>query len=168
MPDPNRSRNPVQRIQGYVERYEPVTVNTAPPQIINVQKSYPGAKVEVLLRKSDGINTESAAIFDRNGNPVGNPFTLDQDTAFYSFYAQPGRYDIRFTDPNNGFAEIMRLKDVPVESLVFNVRDYGAKGDGLTDDTAAIRKALETMIAANTTTDGVGTLFFPMAVTRSR
>lgn len=53
------------------------------------------------------------------------------------------------------------VKVVPAElvlssSIVFNVRDYGAKGDGTTDDTAAIIAAQEAAASA-----GGGTVYFP-------
>lgn len=43
------------------------------------------------------------------------------------------------------------------ESAVYNVRDLGAAGDGRTDDTAALRKAVEQIAA-----DKGGTLYFPL------
>lgn len=46
----------------------------------------------------------------------------------------------------------------PLQSRLFNVVNYGAKGDGVTDDTAAIRAAIT---AAHT--NGGGIVFFPAA-----
>jgi hypothetical protein len=45
-----------------------------------------------------------------------------------------------------------------INGAVFNVLDYGAAGDGTTDDTAAITAAYT---AAYTTTNGLGVIFFP-------
>lgn len=158
---PPRSPNPVQMIQGYVQRNEPLALPTHPPEIVNIQKSYPGATVTVLYRRPGVEEPEPAQIFERDGSPKDNPINLDADTAYYSFYAQPGRYDIEFSGGEIPLGQEFKLEDVAVESLVFNVRDYGAKGDGVTDDTQAIQAALDAMIAAHTVINGVGTLFFP-------
>lgn len=174
MPDSNlvltRSINPVQRIQGYVERAETVTLATHPLETVTVQKSYPGATVSVYERRPDGIRQtdEHAKIFNRNGEPINNPIGLLPGVAYYSFYAQPGRYDIKFSDA--GIDPEFWLEDVAVETLVFNVRDYGARGDGDAsperDDAVAIRAAIETMKTANggNLANGLGTLYFPNGI----
>lgn len=46
-------------------------------------------------------------------------------------------------------------------SQVYNVKAYGAKGDGTTDDTAAIQTAIDAAIAANG-----GIVFFPIGIYR--
>ncbi|MGO0259323.1 glycosyl hydrolase family 28-related protein [Priestia aryabhattai] len=60
---------------------------------------------------------------------------------------------------NNKFnIEGFRTQDsneILAEKKVVNVKDYGAKGDGITDDTQAINAALDSII-----TEG-GTIFFP-------
>jgi len=62
-----------------------------------VQKSYPGATVTVLSRLPNGVGTEFAIIYDREGSPIANPIHLGITTSYYSFYAQSGRYDIEFS-----------------------------------------------------------------------
>lgn len=48
--------------------------------------------------------------------------------------------------------------DNEISSFYFNVKKYGAKGDGLTDDTQAIQKAI------NAAAEKGGTVFFPKGV----
>ena len=43
----------------------------------------------------------------------------------------------------------------------FNVKDYGAKGDGKTDDTAAIRKAVDSAVKASRDAYAPKTVYFP-------
>lgn len=47
----------------------------------------------------------------------------------------------------------------PIASVVFNVKSYGAVGDGVTLDTAAIQAAIDACVAA-----GGGTVYFPPGV----
>lgn len=49
-------------------------------------------------------------------------------------------------------------------SLAVNVKDYGAVGDGVTDDGPAIQAAINAMPAALISTSGLPTLFFPQGV----
>lgn len=49
-------------------------------------------------------------------------------------------------------------------SLVFNVKDYGATGDGVADDGPAIQAAINAMPAAPAAISGHPTLFFPQGV----
>ncbi len=46
-------------------------------------------------------------------------------------------------------------------SLMFNVKDYGAVGNGSTDDGAAIESALSALVALTTAYNAVGVLYFP-------
>ncbi len=52
---------------------------------------------------------------------------------------------------------------VPLRAAVFNIVDYGAKGDDSTDNTAAFSKCMEAVIAA-----GGGQMYLPAGVYRGR
>lgn len=49
----------------------------------------------------------------------------------------------------------------PKDSRIINVKDFGAKGDGATDDTAAIRKAILNSGDAKTNNPGTSLIYFP-------
>ncbi|MCS6768534.1 MAG: glycoside hydrolase family 55 protein [Candidatus Nitrosocaldus sp.] len=49
---------------------------------------------------------------------------------------------------------------------VFNVKDYGARGDGITDDTQAIRNAIEAARAHTSSTDTPVVVYFPAGTYR--
>lgn len=162
-----RSPNHVQMIEGYVERSE-----FNPTTQTNLKQTFPRAIVTVKFLRPDGVY-ENATIYRRDGRPADNPFPSNS-AAYYSFYAGPGTYDVIFTDPTNpdpNTNEITRLKDVKVESLVYNVRDYGARGeagaeDPTRDDAVAIRDAIQAMKDANggANANGIGTLFIPNGI----
>ena len=58
---------------------------------------------------------------------------------------------------NQVAAEIKEMQKVIVGPIVYNVKSYGAKGDGTTDDTAAIQAAIDAAHAA-----GGGTVVMPL------
>ncbi|HEV2419185.1 MAG TPA: glycosyl hydrolase family 28-related protein [Terriglobia bacterium] len=98
---------------------------------------------------------------------LANPLTSDAFGKFY-FYALPGNYTIQIY---NGSTLLYTLDNVSVTSSaiadkggqVFNVMAYGAKGDGVTDDTAAIQNTVNTACSGTT----YGTVYFPATKTFS-
>ena len=78
---------------------------------------------------------------------VGQTITVTQVTS-----GQPSAFGLTTLPTSSGVATSLPL---------FNVEDYGAVGDGATDDYAAVKAAWNAMLAAPTG----GLLFFPRAVT---
>ena len=119
-------------------------------------KTLPGCTISVFIA---GTNTLASIYADEYGAPQTNPFTADSQTAAWAFYADNGRYDIHFSGA--GVADPLVQENVKAidQQEHFNVRNYGAKGKGATDDTASIQTAVRDI-----TTVGGGKLFFPTGV----
>ncbi len=153
-----KTPNPVQKIQGFVETGSE-SVTTSKREIVRVPTTLPLATVQLFLA---GTN-----LHGRFYNGDGEDLEVDSINAdvngFYSFFAETGRYTLKFFDPVNSKEEVAPAKELKIESRTFNVHDYGARGDGMSDDTVAIQAALKAMMDANPSNEvvGVGTLFFP-------
>ena len=99
-----------------------------------------------------------ATIYSDNGLTVipSSQVTTDSDGQFY-FYADNGRYTLSVMA--TGFAQ-EQFSDVSLfdqaDAGIASVKDYGAVGNGTTDDTAAIQAGIDAVSAA-----GGGTLLFP-------
>ncbi|MCM3539116.1 glycosyl hydrolase family 28-related protein [Priestia endophytica] len=78
---------------------------------------------------------------------IDNDESLDEKVAFLSSNKSKG-FNVEKFDPQYSNRTI-------TEQKVINAKEYGAKGDGISDDTRAINAALDAIIK-----DG-GTLFFP-------
>jgi len=124
----------------------------APPT--KVQGSFPGATVAVYLA---GTTTTATIYSDNLGTLKGNPFTAQAD-GHWDFWTQ-GLVDVQFSggglaNPFTLYAMGSTAANVFGKQFV-NVVDFGAKGDGTADDTAAIQAAVNSLSTIG------GTVFLP-------
>ena len=119
------------------------------------QQSFRSCTVTVYAA---GTTTLSTLYSDAAGTSQANPFTATNLGRWF-FYADGGRYDIRFSA--GGISTPFTLGDFRVPNEVFNVTDYGALCDGTTNDYTAVNRA---RIAATALTNG-GVVLFPSSVT---
>ena len=108
---------------------------------------------KVVLIDANGTQTalEVHEVYDVNSVEVKVPFSLAEGT--YDVYLHNGYGDVTtWSMPSK--IEIKSAVTKP--TAVFNVKDFGAVGDGATDDTLAVRKAID-----KARTNGGGTVYFP-------
>jgi hypothetical protein len=150
-----------QHLQGWVEQGN-VRVATgggiqsgpALASPLDVQQSFPGSTVTVYQA---GTTTLATIYADKINTPKANPFFADA-TGSWNFYGPAGYYDVQFS--GNGITTPYKLSDLIIPSTIptFNVRDFGATGNGVTDDSAAVKAAFAAIPAAG------GMVVFPGGV----
>ena len=87
----------------------------------------------------------------------GSAPTLTNVGAGEALYKPGTSYDFKTLRGSSGIGFTASVNELKlVDTLYFNVKNYGAIGDGLTDDSAAIQAAINACIAA-----GGGIVFFP-------
>jgi hypothetical protein len=112
----------------------------------------PGAQVEVYRA---GTSSLATVYSDHGENALTQPLRTGKD-GWYEFKAAPGGYSISASKDNWSSQPIPIVLSLPQDG-VYNVRDYGAMGDGVTDDSDAVQECI--------TDSGIsGTVFFPSGV----
>lgn len=141
----------MQRVQGWVENGNVVVTIAGTGYVSSnkVQGSFPLGTVTVYLA---GTLTIASIYADNASTAKANPFTASSSGQWF-FYAANGTYDIKFS--GGGIAAPFTIGAVIVfdpnaSYLGTSPLEYGAVGDGVTDDTAAINAAITALSAGGT------------------
>lgn len=149
----------IDKLQGYAERGGSSVTTAGMVSATKVQRSFPGATVQVYLA---GTLTPATIYSDAVLTAKANPFTADAN-AYWFFYAADGDYDVKFS--GGGITTPFTLSGLRMSSVSVattlpytHVKDspYNAKCDGVTNDTAAVQAAAAAMNAL-----GGGIVQFP-------
>src|SRR5690606_7073094 len=107
----------------------------------------PNASVEVRSEADDSLVT---LYEDRDGtSQINNPFQADAFGRF-AFFANPTADGWRITVSSGGFDHSLRYQQPMIGPTIMSVRNFGARGDGVTDDTVAIQAAIDAAVAVGT------------------
>ena len=131
-------------------------VTTKGQEVQNAINSIP-SKEELKGEKGDKGDTPSITHLETSINNKIN----DVETRFVRLTSEQ-QQDAEVIDARDGAVSLKaRLDnfDSQLEQVAINVKDFGAKGDGVTDDTKAIQDALDSMGNTSTLTSDKGKTF---------
>jgi hypothetical protein len=119
--------------------------------VVNTSGGGPVSGATITVTKTSG--GAAATLYSDNGvtQISGNSVTSDS-TGYYEFYAANGRYTLSITKSGMTPRTITDVLLFDQKDVSANVKDFGALGDGTTDDRSAIQSAIDSAAA---------TIYFP-------
>lgn len=125
-------------------------------------ETYPSCTVTIYLA---GTLTIAIIYSDNSGTVKANPFTSSSIDASYAFYADNGKYDIKFS--GSGISTPFTIGDIALSdpSDVYNAQNFGWIPDS-TDRSAEALDMLATICPAGL--GAGGTIYFPPAIKKYR
>lgn len=147
------------RYQNFAMQGSGTALATSGGTLVNVMRSYPGATITVYVAGT----TTPITLYSTSAAAVkSNPFNADSAAYLYFYYNEALYPAITIQISGAGVPVPFTLPDVeapstPVSASTISVLDYGATGDGATDDRLAILAAFTAAAASASVTE----VFFP-------
>ncbi len=145
-PDSDPKNQPANRINVYAVQDNGTEVLLSQPITLNAagQPQYNGSPKQLKIALAGSDTSYCVQVFDKNGAQK-----------LYTARVVPA-VDVNNLGDVNSSVVIAGVQAQYLASQVFDVRQYGAKGDGTTNDTAAVQAAIDAAVAK-----GGGTVYFP-------